>query len=74
MAGYRTEKLSEYQKEQIGLLARYTPYAAKDVEYVFLRCAKSFDKTEKALELGCAYNSIEQGIRAVNITPTISDI
>lgn len=62
------EKLSEYQKEQCKLLAMYHPYATRDVEYVFVRCNKSFDKTEKALELGSAYNSIERGIQDANLT------
>lgn len=64
----RMEKLSEYEKEQCKLLAMYYPYATLDVEYVYKRCAKSYDKTEKALKLGLAYNSIEQGIKEANLT------
>ena len=61
-------KLNEYQKEQVCLLALYHPYPIRIVEYVFVKCDKSFDKTEKALKLGSAYNSIEQGINEANIT------
>jgi hypothetical protein len=62
------EKLNEFQKEQIKVLSKYHPYTTKDVEHVYIRCGKSFDKTEKALELGCAYNSIERGIQEANLT------
>lgn len=62
------EKLNQYQKDQVCLLALYHPYPIRIVEYVFVMCDKSFDKTEKALELGSAYNSIERGINEANIT------
>ena len=60
--------LNQCQKEQVRLLALYHPYPIRVVEYVFVMCDKSFDKTEKALELGSAYNSIERGINEANIT------
>ena len=62
------EKLNQYQKEQVCLLAGVHPYPIRIVEYVFVMCGKSFDKTEKALKLGAAYNSIERGINEANIT------
>lgn len=62
------KELNKYQKEQCKLLALYHPYATRDVEYAFVRCNNSFDKTEKALELGSAYNSIERGIQEANLT------
>ena len=62
------EKLNQHQREQICLLAISHPYPIWIVEHVFFMCDKSFDKTEKALKLGSAYNSIEQGINEANIT------
>ena len=64
------EKISDYHKKQIELLAMYHPYTTRDVELVFTKCGKSFDKTEMALRLGCAYNSIEVGIREALMTQT----
>jgi hypothetical protein len=64
---HSTEKLNHYQREQVCLLAGVHPYPIRIVEYVFVMCGKSFDKTEKALELGAAYNSIERGIDEANI-------
>ncbi len=58
--------LNQYQKDQVCLLALYHPYPIQIVESVFVMCDKSFDKTEKALELGSAYNSIERGINEAN--------
>ena len=58
-------KLNEYQKKQAMLLAHYHPYPIRVVEHIFVACDKSFDKTEKALELGTAYNSIERGLNEV---------
>ena len=58
--------LPQYQKEQVCLLALYHPYPIVTVEYVFVMCGKSFDKTEKALKLGSAYNSLERGINEAN--------
>ncbi len=60
--------LNQYQKEQVRLLATFYPYPIRIVEYVFVMCGKSFDKAEKALKLGAAYNSIERGINEANIT------
>lgn len=61
------EKLNQPQRERICSLAISHPYPIWTVEYVFFRCDKSFDKTEKALKLGAAYNSIERGIDEANI-------
>lgn len=58
--------MNEFEKQQVTLLATYYPYSWFDIEYVYLKCDKSFDKTCKALELACAHNSIEYGFQQAN--------
>jgi len=62
------DNITEYEKEQIALLSKYHPFSFYETKTAFLRCSKSFNKTEKALEYANAYNSLEKGISEANLT------
>ena len=66
MSDTKAMNLTKFESDQIRLLARYHPYQINEVKAVYVRCGKSFDRTQKALGLASAYNSIEVGILEAN--------
>jgi hypothetical protein len=53
------DELNEFQKEQIKLISCHSRYSIKDVTVIYLKCSKSFDKTEKYINYLDIYNTTD---------------
>lgn len=56
------QELTKFEQEQCKIIARYFPFSLLDVQRIYKRCSRSFDKTVFALQYGSAYNNIDLGI------------